>query len=132
MLGYYRFGGENTITQFIVNPKIFLYLAQNPDEQNFFIDKATEYYMNYAIRKHMMHKNDEAYEFKDKSIFTFIFNDVHNTIYVSYNPTNPLFKTSGDKWADSLQGEEIKGCAIKLTEPKTIIFLFYQCVYLPG
>lgn len=97
MLEYYRLGGENTITQFIVNPKIFLYLAQNPDEQNFFIDKATEYYMNYSIRKHMMHKNDEAYEFKDKSIFTFIFNDVHNTIYVNYNPTNPLFKTSSDK-----------------------------------
>lgn len=73
-----------------------MYLAQNPDEQDFFIDKATEYYMKYSLQKHVLPKNDEAYEFKDKSIFTFLFDDIRKIICINYTPTNTAFKTSSN------------------------------------
>lgn len=85
------------ITQFLVNPKIFLYLVQNPDEQNLFMDKVTEYWMKYALQKHMLPKNDESWEFKDKSIVTLTFDDVKKLISVSYQPTNPIYFTGSQK-----------------------------------
>jgi hypothetical protein len=72
-------------------------LAQSPEEQNFFIDKITEYYLKYALQKNILPKNDEAYEFSDKSIFTLAFDDVRKIISISYQSTNPVFDTGSKK-----------------------------------
>ncbi len=82
------------LTKFLVDPKIFLYLEENKEERDFFLQKVNSYRTKYALTKANTKKNDESYEFEDGSIFTLIHDGVQKIIHVNYQTENPKFKTS--------------------------------------
>jgi hypothetical protein len=74
------------VTKFLVDPKLFLHLQEDEKERAFFIEKVCEYFVKYALQKHVLPKNDETWEFNDKSYFTPTFDDVQKIIHVNYSP----------------------------------------------